>query len=333
MATRNRIATAAALALLAAAALAAFAANAASAPARSTSIGARTPSGPAPGTLQLTRTVAPQHVVRTAASYDWPLKPFDRQHPVRAFFDDPRIGDGGSRAFHFGIDIAAPDGTAVYAVEAGKVYYSSPRALAIRGVTRTFGYWHIVPAVTDRQFVQRHQLIGRIASGWGHVHFAESHGLGNYVNPLRPGALTPYVDGLAPTIDEIQVTAAGRRTLRLVVDAFDMPSPRVPGKWADEPVTPVLIRFRVVHAGHAGPWRTAVDFRWAKLPASRFAAVYAPGTRQNHIGEPGRYRFWLERAWRPADGSYTIEVRASDTGGNSATATLPVVVADGAPLV
>jgi DNA-binding CsgD family transcriptional regulator len=24
------------------------------------------------------------------ASYGWPLKPFDRQHPVRSFFDDPR---------------------------------------------------------------------------------------------------------------------------------------------------------------------------------------------------------------------------------------------------
>src|SRR5213592_3696589 len=71
---------------------------------------------PASATVALARTAIPQ--VRTlasaapnAGSYDWPLKPFNRQHPVRAFFDDPRIGRR-ERVFHFGIDIAAPDRTA-----------------------------------------------------------------------------------------------------------------------------------------------------------------------------------------------------------------------------
>ena len=50
-----------------------------------------------------------------SAPYPWPLEPFDRQHPVRGFLNDPRIADA-SHAFHFGIDISAPDGTAVYAV-------------------------------------------------------------------------------------------------------------------------------------------------------------------------------------------------------------------------
>ena len=40
----------------------------------------------------------------------WPLKPFDRAHPVRGMFNDPRIA-GSSRSFHFGIDISAPNGT------------------------------------------------------------------------------------------------------------------------------------------------------------------------------------------------------------------------------
>ena len=46
--------------------------------------------------------------------YCWPVKPFHRPHPVRAYLNDPRIS-GSSRAFHFGIDVSAPDGTAVYA--------------------------------------------------------------------------------------------------------------------------------------------------------------------------------------------------------------------------
>ena len=55
-------------------------------------------------------------------SYGWPVKPFDEQHPVRGFFCDPRIGAKGGKAFHFGVDVSAPDGTAVYAVEGGKVH-------------------------------------------------------------------------------------------------------------------------------------------------------------------------------------------------------------------
>ena len=60
-------------------------------------------------------------------SYGWPLKPFDQQHPVRGFFCDPRIGDKGGKAFHFGVDVSAPDGTAVYAVEGGTCIPKAPR--------------------------------------------------------------------------------------------------------------------------------------------------------------------------------------------------------------
>ena len=56
-----------------------------------------------------------------ACVYPWPLKPFDRPHPVRGYFNDPRIS-GKSRAFHFGVDVAAKDGTAVYAVTGGKAH-------------------------------------------------------------------------------------------------------------------------------------------------------------------------------------------------------------------
>src|SRR4051794_33863412 len=67
--------------------------------------------------VQLIRTRGDEPPV--AAAYGWPLKPFDRQHPVRAFLNDPRIGRHGSQAFHFGIDISAIDGTPVYAVSGG----------------------------------------------------------------------------------------------------------------------------------------------------------------------------------------------------------------------
>ena len=134
--------------------------------------------------LQLVRTTLSHG--RRSSSYGWPVKPFDRQHPVRAFLDDPRIGKNGGKAFHFGIDIAVPDGTPVYAVEAGTVWRNSGESLAVvaPGRSRTFGYWHVVPVVKNNQQVARHQLIAYVAKSWGHVHFAERDGT-TYVNPLR----------------------------------------------------------------------------------------------------------------------------------------------------
>ena len=64
-----------------------------------------------------------------APAYGWPVKPFDRQHPVRGYFGDPRIGlnaDGSlSRQFHFGVDVSAPDNTPVYATLSGRISIDS----------------------------------------------------------------------------------------------------------------------------------------------------------------------------------------------------------------
>jgi hypothetical protein len=282
----------------------------------------------AEGTLDQTRTVAARSLRPVAHSYGWPLKPFDRQHPVRAFFNDPRVGDGGSHAFHFGIDISAPDGTPVYAVEAGTVFAQGGRAVAVLAPSgHTMGYWHIVPVVKNRQAVRLHQLLGHVEKSWEHVHLAE-RSRGVYVNPLRPGGLGPYADRMPPTIAGIDFVTSPRG-FDLVAEAYDMPQPRVPGAWADEPVTPALVSWRIVGATR---WRNAVDFRSTLLDAKRFHGVYAPATRQNHKGEAGLYCFYLSRAWRPAalrDGSYRIQVAATDTRGNRAVATTTFTVAKG----
>jgi hypothetical protein len=256
---------------------------------------------------------------RRSWSYDWPLKPFDRQHPIRAFFNDPRIGHNGGQAFHFGIDISAPDGTAVYAVEGGTVYFDSPRAIAVVAPDRShsFGYWHIVPVVKSHQIVCRHQLLGHIDHGWEHVHFAERRG-GEYVNPLRNGALGPYADRTAPTVAQIAVVG-----FDLVATAYDTPDPRVPGGWANEPVTPALLLWRIVDSHGVGAWRTAADFRAAMLPRSDFRRIYTPATRQNHRGEPGRFSFYLRRGWSGRNlvsDTIIVQVEARDSAGNSTLA-------------
>jgi hypothetical protein len=259
--------------------------------------------------------------------YCWPLEPFDRAHPVRAYFNDPRIS-GASRAFHFGIDISAPNGTPVYAVAGGTVHLEDARAISVAGSAGEFGYWHVIPAVRHLQRVRRHQLLGHVEPPWLHVHFAE-HRAGSYRNPLRPAGLTPWRDTTRPRVTAVRFLR-GRRELPhdavsgavdVVAEAHDIPPVRVPAPWQDLPVTPAGIRWRVLQRGRVvRPWHTPVDFTKGLLPADRFSAVYAPGTRQNRAGRPGLYRFYLAHTWSTdllPDGRYRIEIEASDLAGNT----------------
>jgi hypothetical protein len=274
----------------------------------------------------------------SAVTYSWPLEPFDRPHPVRGYFNDPRIS-GQSRAFHFGIDISAPNGTAVYAVEGGVVHLESPQAVAVAGDDLDFGYWHIVPAVQHHQHVDRHELLGHVAEPWLHVHFAERRH-GTYRNPLRAHALTPWHDDTRPHVTRVSFVRDGQELSRsgvagavdVIVDAHDMPPIAVPAPWHGLPVTPARLRWRILRAGEVvRPWHTPVDFTKTLLPQSAFHRIYAPGTTQNHANAPGRYRFYLAHSWSTRllpDGRYQLETEASDLDGNSGTLTQPFTLAN-----
>src|SRR5215218_11120041 len=130
-----------------------------------------------------------------ASAYGWPVKPFHVQHPVRGFFGDPRSADCGRRQFHFGIDIYAKNGTAVYATLSGRVFLGEaetfsphPDVVEIVGPGGLeFSYWHVIPAVRHGQLVTAYRtVIGHILKPNGHVHFSEAQ-QGVYVNPLRRG--------------------------------------------------------------------------------------------------------------------------------------------------
>ena len=280
-----------------------------------------------------------------AAAYPWPLKPFDKPHAIRGYFNDPRrdfVGDELQSAFHFGIDISARDNTPVYAVAPGTVFrYASH--VTVTSDDHDFGYWHIAPSVDAGQHVEEGALLGTVEPGWGHVHFAESEN-GVYLNPLRPGALAPYSDTTSPTIESIGISYAGkavdptkvRGTVDLTVDAFDTPPVAPPPPWQYTRVTPALIRWRILRglAGGQARWKTAVDFRFSLLPSTLFNLVYAPGTLQNRAGRPGNYNFFLKQAWKSTalpDGPYRLQVAAFDTRGNSAHSTLGFTIANGAP--
>ena len=294
-----------------------------------------------------------------SATYPWPIKPFDRQHPVRGFLCDPRIS-GGGRSFHTGIDVAAPAGTPVYAVAPGKVSYGSPRDVAANGGVvvveadgRNFGYWHIKPAVQPGVHVPLHGLLGHVAvqpEDWGHVHFAESTHTANgitYWNPLRAGALTPFADYGPPVIDAILTTQPPNQIRGLVdlsVRTHDKTpiaiTQRDPPGWRDMPVTPALVRWRLTHgATTVVAWQVAVDHKHSFRPNVQgdpptdvnFATIYAPDTTQNNPNSPGHFHFWLKRHFdstRYRNGAYTLDVEASDVRGNRRSHSLTLTFAN-----
>ena len=291
----------------------------------------------------------------SAAAYPWPFKPFDRQHPIRGFFGDPRtvylngvLAGGfegpGFFSFHQGIDIAAPDGTPIYPVVDGTAHYLGAATLNVdAGNDLVFQYFHIVPIVGEGQQVYaRRTILGYVQAPFQHVHLTEINGT-HSVNPLQKGHLTPYVDRTRPTVRAITFAnqsgtlqtplgLCGR--VELVVDAFDTPPMRVPGKFAGLTVTPALVRWNIARINGTGvvPWRTAADFRTVLPPNARFTDVYAKGTYENaprfgtqqYTSMPGTYLFLLSGNYDTTslpNGVYRLGVRVSDERGNAASLT------------
>src|SRR5213596_1957622 len=140
-------------------------------------------------------------------AFGYPIKPFNEEHPIRANFGDPRmqfqgpptlktlLHGNGSFSFHQGVDISAPNGTAVYPVVDGTVTLVSHEWVRVTsGDGRAFEYWHIRPLVRNGQDVTaRHTLLGHVTRSSNHVHLTEYKD-GRVVNPLVPGRLTPYHD-------------------------------------------------------------------------------------------------------------------------------------------
>jgi hypothetical protein len=303
---------------------------------------------------------------RSAGAYGWPVKPFDRAHPVRANFGDPRItfagpptqasimGGSGSFSFHFGIDISVPDGTPVYPVHSGTVRLIGKGNVAVTGGGLDTQYWHLIVAVRPGQRVVAYEtVLGRVMKGYEHVHFSQLE-RGRPVNPLTGRRLAPYTDTTKPQVASISFRAgtttnelfpeALSGTVTPVVHAFDTPALRVPGQWRDLPVAPALITWRVKRVRDGRTVlreQVAYDVRRWIPPNSLFWSHYARGSRQN-MSTFGKQRAWrvpgtylYRLGSRPLDtrrlgnGIFELVATATDGHGNSSSATQVFIVRNG----
>jgi murein DD-endopeptidase MepM/ murein hydrolase activator NlpD len=302
---------------------------------------------------------APQNASSTqASSYGWPVKPFDRQHPVRGSFGDPRSIFRGNPtlrglmtsrcacSYHQGIDISAPDGTAVYPVRSGVVRIVTPDWVQVdSGSDSAFQYWHIRSSVHVGDHVEaRSTVLGEILRASGHVHLTELQD-GRPTNPLAPGHIGPYSDSTVPRVDAITFRArdTGPEVLpeylhgrvEIVAQASDTHAIPVPEKWNGLPVTPAKLTFRIAAFPQGQvviPETTAMDVSRALPSTSDMWHSYARGSHMNMVQmgvhrywyQPGVYLFKLTPApfdtQRLKDGVYQLTVTAWDTAGNHSSA-------------
>ncbi|MFL6020555.1 MAG: peptidoglycan DD-metalloendopeptidase family protein [Gaiellaceae bacterium] len=296
-----------------------------------------------------------RHTASRSSSYGWPVKPFDQQHPLRGSFGDPRSVFRGAPtpaglmhsqcacSYHQGIDISAPDGTAVYAVLDGVVRTVTPDWVEVdsdNGVG--FQYWHITARVREGQNVDaRSDVLGTIQKGSKHVHLTELKD-GKAVNPLAPGHIGPYTDETSPAVGAITFRSGDtgpellpeylHGSVELVASASDTPAIPVPAPWNGLPVTPAKLTFHISAFPDGKvivPETTALDVTRTLPGTSDMWHTYARGTHMNMVQmgvhrywyQPGSYLFKLTAApfdtHRLADGVYRLTVTASDTAGNA----------------
>jgi murein DD-endopeptidase MepM/ murein hydrolase activator NlpD len=305
----------------------------------------------------------------SAGGYQWPVKPFDQPHPIRGGFGDPRtvfssspteeslMAGGGKFNFHFGVDIWAPNGTAVYPVVSGTVSglsYAKHREYVevLTADGRSFQYWHIWAAVRLGQSAEAGEtILGRIMKPFEHVHFAEIQN-GRILNPLAIGHLTPYADTTKPEVESISLrrTETGsalmpnyvQGRILMVAEAYDTRQLRIPGVWQPMPVAPARIAWRLRGMSRKTVARgLAADFRTSVPSNAAFWSYYARGTYQNmsvfgsHYswGQPGCFLFKLTHSAFDTesvrDGVYDLIVTATDIAGNSSSKSLRLTVHNG----
>jgi hypothetical protein len=255
----------------------------------------------------------------------WPLKPFHRQHAIRAGINELRPAN-----FHVGVDIEARNSQPVYAIQSGYATIRYPGTGDVNVDVGSFYYWHINPSVADGQYVVAYKtVIGHVLNGFYHLALSEGT-TSDYLNPLRPGgSLRPYHNSEPPIIGIPRIFRDGR----VIVGAFGPQSVVQTGMPYETPVlAPSSLAWRLYDSHN----RALTGLEWAmrgsqNYPPGLKSTIFAPGasnpgfacflTRRRCIPN---WVYWLAGGLtRPlpldslARGRYRLTVYAWDWAGNT----------------
>ncbi len=220
--------------------------------------------------------------------HGWPLKPFHRQHAIRAGIDELRTAN-----LHVAVDVQANNFQPVYAIESGVATVAATGSYGDTKITvGRFTYWHVAPTVATGEWVTAYQtMLGRVEYGQHHMAFEEG-GDNDYLNPLRPGGpLSPYTDTVAPIIGRPEIYPGGQ----VIVPAFDPQS----FVHRQSYLTPVLALAGLAWRLYDDHGRPLTGLQWA-LRASGYLSpglkpvIFAPGA-----SNPGYACFFSQFICKP----------------------------------
>jgi hypothetical protein len=262
----------------------------------------------------------------------WPIRPFHRQHALRAGMNELRPAN-----FHVGADVVARNGTSVYPIQSGVVHIRYPGTGDVNVDVGAFDYWHIHPTVREGQYASAYRTrLGWVLYDFKHVAVSEGHG--TYLNPLRPGgSLRPYRDSEPPIIGVPRVYTDGR----VIVGAFDPQS--VVEKASFE--TPVLAPAALAWRLYDRRGRALTPLGWAlrgsqNYPPTLKSVIFAPGAANPgyacfafHLRCIPNWVYWLAGGLTPPlplaslrRGRYRLTVYAWDWAGNTSALDEPITV-------
>ncbi len=293
----------------------------------------------------------------------WPIKAFSSPHPVRATFGEPRglVGVAGAaglsggalsqflatlnplavvgrRIIHHGIDIAAPDGTKVFAVTDGVAQVGGGTGYGRWVQVGPFRYIHLKNTVGAGTRVKAFTtVLGTIFPGQGHVHLTRFY-RGMPVNPLHFGWPHGYEDHAAPFIQNL--IAMKPNGQRISLDELSGPVALVVR--AEDVQSQGGLHNGLYKLGYTildGDGRPAIGpFAVLQMdvipPIALGNLMYTTQSTRHTLTPEIFYRLTLKspsgdgllRTGRMRPGAYTVQVRASDVRGNRTTRNFPIQV-------
>jgi hypothetical protein len=120
----------------------------------------------------------------------YPLAPQAQQHYINGTVGEER---GGRNRYHYGLDMAAQDGTPVYSIEAGTI-----RRFGAGVAIGHYAYVHVVNCpYNNGDVVQANELIGYIQNGQRHVHLQQSTSDLSAITGFEEQDGTPWINPIS----------------------------------------------------------------------------------------------------------------------------------------
>jgi len=245
-------------------------------------------------------------------AYDYPMKPFNKQHKIIA-----TLGESRGTRFHNGVDIMpktlSPTDSfwLVYSLVSDtmlRITYTGADTInnGVRDKSDKYSYLHIYNRVDSGIYVTAFvDTIGRIYASKAHCHFIEKDTTGRWINPLRPAGLSPFTDTVSPIIESVSFKEQGsgvhfhadslHDSIDIVVRVYD---PRVDtsGAGAGRGMGIYKLQYQILDTLNNPIPGAANSYQFDSLPLNSTTARYGLVYHDSTDWDDGIFYYWATNA-------------------------------------